>query len=155
MNKEFKNFEVNLYYIKSDFNSIALRLCKKLTEKRVLIKLNNDQEMNSLDKFLWTKEKDGFLPHKTFLEKLYDKDKLVLFYGDSLQSIDIEKYEIMLVSPNVQIKKLAFLKKFFLFSNSSFDEKIYESICSKLKNKVNTLKCFCEYDVFKWKLVSN
>ena len=34
MNKEFKNFEVNLYYIKSDFNSIALRLCKKLTEKR-------------------------------------------------------------------------------------------------------------------------
>ena len=111
--------------------------------------------MNSLDKFLWTKEKDGFLPHKTFLEKLYDKDKLVLFFGDSLQSIDIEKYEIMLVSPNVQIKKLAFLKKFFLFSNSSFDEKIYESICSKLKNKVNTLKCFCEYDVFKWKLVSN
>ena len=155
MNKELMNVEVNLYYIKSDFNSIVLRLCKKLTEKRVLIKLSDDVEMKNLDKFLWTKEKDSFLPHKTFLEKQYDKDKLVLFYGDTVKGINIEKFEIMLVSPNVKIKKLGSLKKFFLFSSTSFDKKIYESICSKLKNKVNTIKCFYEYDLFKWKLISN
>ena len=78
--------EINLYYVKSDFSYIVNSLVKKLRDKKVIINLSSELEMKSLDKYLWTKEKNEFLPHKTFTEKLYPKDKLVLFYGDYLQN---------------------------------------------------------------------
>ena len=45
------------------------------------------------------KEKNEFLPHKTFTEKLYPKDKLVLFYGDYLKMKKILDFDIILISP--------------------------------------------------------
>ena len=58
--------------------------------------MSNELEMNFLDKYLWTKEKNEFLPHKTFTEKLYSKDKLVLFYGDYLKINNLLNFDIIL-----------------------------------------------------------
>ena len=101
--------EINLYYLKSDFSSIVNSLAKKLRDKKVIVNLSDELEMKALDKFLWTKEKNEFLPHKTFNEKLYPKDKLVLFYGDYLKMKKILDFDIILISPRVKIKKISLL----------------------------------------------
>ena len=62
-------YEINLYYVKSDFSHIVNSLVKKLRDKKVLINLSNELEMILLDKYLWTKEKNEFLPHTKLLRK--------------------------------------------------------------------------------------
>ena len=143
--------EINLYYVKSDFSQIVNSLVKKLRDKKVIINLSSELEMRSLDKYLWTKEKNEFLPHKTFTEKLYPKDKLVLFYGDYLKMKKLLDFDIILISPKVKIKKISFLKKFLFFSYDEFNKEIFSEISTKLKNKIKTIKCFYEFDKFKWK----
>ena len=100
--------EINFYYVKSDFNYIANSLVKNLSDQKVIINLSSELEMKSLDKYLWTKEKNEFLPHKTFTEKLYPKDKLVLFYGDYLKMKKLLNFDIILISPKVKIRKISF-----------------------------------------------
>jgi len=146
-------YEINLYYVKSDFNHIVNSLVKKLRDKKVIVNLSNQSEMESLDKYLWTKEKNDFLPHKTFIEKLYSKDKLVLFYGDYLKMKNLIDFDIILISPNVKIKKISYLKKFFFFSHDEINNEIFFTISAKLKNKIKTIKCFYEFDKFKWKTI--
>ena len=145
--------EINLYYVKSDFSQIVNSLVKKLRDKKVIINLSSELEMRSLDKYLWTKEKNEFLPHKTFTEKLYSKDKLVLFYGDYLKIKKLLDFDIILISPKVKIKKISFLKKFLFFSYDEFNKEIFSEISTKLKNKIKTIKCFYEFDKFKWKTI--
>ena len=146
-------YEVNFYYVKSDFSQIVNSLVKKLKEKKVLINLSNESEMNFLDKYLWTKEKNEFLPHKTFTEKLNIKDNLVLFHGDYLKIKNLLNFDIILVSPKVKIKKISNLKKFFFFSYDELNEQIISTISTKLKNKIKKIKCFYEFDKFKWKTI--
>ena len=145
--------EINLYYVKSDFSQIVNSLVKKLRNKKVIINLSSELEMRFLDKYLWTKEKNEFLPHKTFTEKLYPKDKLVLFYGDYLKMEKLLDFDIILISPKVKIKKISFLKKFLFFSYDEFNKEIFSEISTKLKNKIKTIKCFYEFDKFKWKTI--
>ena len=145
--------EINLYYVKSDFSHIVNSLVKKLRDKKVIINLSSELEMKSLDKYLWTKEKNEFLPHKTFTEKLYPKDKLVLFYGDYLKMEKLLDFDIILISPKVKIKKISFLKKFLFFSYDEVNKEIFSKISTKLKNKIKTIKCFYEFDKFKWKTI--
>ena len=145
--------DINFYYIKSDFSYIVNSLVKKLRDKRVLVNLSNELEMNFLDKYLWTKEKNEFLPHKTFTEKLNIKDNLVLFHGDYLKINNLLNFDIILVSPKVKIKKISNLKKFFFFSYDEVNEQIISTISTKLKNKIKKIKCFYEFDKFKWKAI--
>ena len=145
--------EINLYYVKSDFSYIVNSLVKKLRDKKVVVNLSNELEMNLLDKYLWTKEKNEFLPHKTFAEKLYPKDKLVLFYGDYLKMKGLLDFDVILISPKVKIKKISYLKKFFFFSYDEVNKEIFSIISAKLSNKVKTIKCFYELDRFKWKAI--
>ena len=148
-----KIYDINFYYIKSDFCHIVNSLAKKLRDKKVLVNLSNELEMNFLDKYLWTKEKNEFLPHKTFTEKLYTKDNLVLFYGDYLKINNLLNFDIILVSPKVKIKKISNLKKFFFFSYDEVNKQIISTISTKLKNKIKKIKCFYEFDKFKWKTI--
>ena len=148
-----KLYEINFYYVKSDFCHIVNSLAKKLRDKKVLVNLSNELEMNVLDKYLWTKEKNEFLPHKTFTEKLNIKDNLVLFHGDYLKIKNLLNFDIILVSPKVKIKKISNLKKFFFFSYDEVDEQIITTISTKLKNKIKKIKCFYEFDKFKWKTI--
>ena len=146
-------YEINLYYVKSDFSHIVNSLVKKLRDKKVLINLSNELEMNFLDKYLWTKEKNEFLPHKIFTEKLYTKDNLVLFYGDYLKINNLLDFDIIFISPKVKIKKISNLKKFFFFSYDEVNKQIISTISTKLKNKIKKIKCFYEFDKFKWKTI--
>jgi DNA polymerase IIIc chi subunit len=148
-----KLYEINFYYVKSDFCHIVNSLAKKLRDKKVLVNLSNELEMNFLDKYLWTKEKNEFLPHKTFTEKLNIRDNLVLFHGDYLKINNLLNFDIILVSPKVKIKKISNLKKFFFFSYDEVDKQIITTISTKLKNKVKKIKCFYEFDKFKWKTI--
>ena len=148
-----KIYDINFYFIKSDFCHIVNSLAKKLRDKKVLVNLSDELEMNFLDKYLWTKEKNEFLPHKTFTEKLYSKDNLVLFYGDYLKINNLLDFDIILVSPKVKIKKISNLKKFFFFSYDEVDKQIITTISTKLKNKIKKIKCFYEFDKFKWKTI--
>ena len=148
-----KLYEINFYYVKSDFCHIVNSLAKKLRDKKVLVNLSNELEMNFLDKYLWTKEKNEFLPHKTFTEKLNIKDNLVLFHGDYLKIKNLLNFDIILVSPKVKIKKISNLKKFFFFSYDEVDKKIITTISTKLKNKIKKIKCFYEFEKFKWKTI--
>ena len=148
-----KLYEINFYYVKSDFCHIVNSLAKKLRDKKVLVNLSNELEMNVLDKYLWTKEKNEFLPHKTFTEKLNIKDNLVLFHGDYLKINNLLNFDIILVSPKVKIKKISNLKKFFFFSYDEVDKKIITTISTKLKNKIKKIKCFYEFEKFKWKTI--
>ena len=145
--------EINLYYVKSDFSQIVNSLVKKLRNKKVIINLSSELEMRFLDKYLWTKEKNEFLPHKTFTEKLYPKDKLVLFYGDYLKMEKLLDFDIILISPKVKIKKISFLKKFLFFSYDEVNRETFSEISTKLNNKIETIKCFYEFDKFKWKTI--
>ena len=148
-----KLYEINFYYVKSDFCHIVNSLAKKLRDKKVLVNLSNELEMNVLDKYLWTKEKNEFLPHKTFTEKLNIRDNLVLFHGDYLKINNLLNFDIILVSPKVKIKKISNLKKFFFFSYDEVDKQIITTISTKLKNKIKKIKCFYEFDKFKWKTI--
>ena len=134
-----KLYEINFYYVKSDFCHIVNSLAKKLRDKKVLVNLSNELEMNFLDKYLWTKEKNEFLPHKTFTEKLNIRDNLVLFHGDYLKINNLLNFDIILVSPKVKIKKISNLKKFFFFSYDEVDEQIITTISTKLKNKIKKI----------------
>ena len=78
-----KIYDINFYYIKSDFCHIVNSLAKKLRYNKILINLSNELEMNFLDKYLWTKEKNEFLPHKIYVlllplhdYRLYDNYRL-------------------------------------------------------------------------------
>ena len=148
-----KIYDINFYYIKSDFCHIVNSLAKKLRDKKVLVNLSNELEMNFLDKYLWTKEKNEFLPHKTFTEKLYIKDNLVLFYGDYLKINNLLDFDIIFISPKVKIKKISNLKKFFFFSYDEVNKQIISTISTKLKNRIKKIKCFYEFDKFKWKTI--
>ena len=148
-----KIHDINFYYIKSDFCHIVNSLAKKLRDKKVLVNLSDELEMNFLDKYLWTKEKNEFLPHKTFTEKLYTKDNLVLFYGDYLKINNLLDFDIIFISPKVKIKKISNLKKFFFFSYDEVNKQIISTISTKLKNKIKKIKCFYEFDKFKWKTI--
>ena len=148
-----KLYEINFYYVKSDFCHIVNSLAKKLRDKKVLVNLSNELEMNFLDKYLWTKEKNEFLPHKTFTEKLNIRDNLVLFHGDYLKINNLLNFDIILVSPKVKIKKISNLKKFFFFSYDEVDKQIITTISTKLKNKIKKIKCFYEFEKFKWKTI--
>ena len=148
-----KIHDINFYYIKSDFCHIVNSLAKKLRDKKVLVNLSDELEMNFLDKYLWTKEKNEFLPHKTFTEKLYTKDNLVLFCGDYLKINNLLDFDIIFISPKVKIKKISNLKKFFFFSYDEVNKQIISTISTKLKNKIKKIKCFYEFDKFKWKTI--
>ena len=148
-----KSHEINFYYVKSDFSLIINSLVKKLRDKKVIVNLSDELEMNSLDKYLWTKEKNDFVPHKIFTEKLYPKDNLVLFYGDYLNMKNLLNSDIILISPKVKVKKISYIKKFFFFSYDEINKEIFSTISTKLKKKIKIIKCFYEFDRFKWKII--
>ena len=58
------NPEVFLYFIKSDFKEILMRLSNKILGEceNSLINLENDSDLTEVDKYLWIKDRDNFIP---------------------------------------------------------------------------------------------
>ena len=150
------NPEVFLYFIKSDFKEIFLRLSNKILEEcdNSLINLENDSDLTEVDKYLWIKDRDNFIPHKIFDENISELDNLVLFKGSYERMKVFGKFKKLIVSPNVKITKFKFFSRFMLFSDTTLTRDVLKNLKEKLiRYKIN-YKIFYEHDNFKWKLVS-
>ena len=150
------NPEVFLYFIKSDFKEILLRLSNKILEEceSSLINLENDSDLTEVDKYLWIKDRDNFIPHIIFDENISELDNLVLFKGSYEKMKGFGKFKKLIVSPNVKITKFKFFSRFMLFSNTTLTRDVLKNLKEKLiRYKIN-YKIFYEHDNFKWKLVS-
>ena len=150
------NPEVFLYFIKSDFKEILLRLSNKILEEceSSLINLENDSDLTEVDKYLWIKDRDNFIPHKIFDENISELDNLVLFKGSYGRMKVFGKFKKLIVSPNVKITKFKFFSRFMLFSDTTLTRDVLKNLKEKLiRYKIN-YKIFYEHDNFKWKLVN-
>ena len=150
------NPEVFLYFIKSDFKEILLRLSSKILEEcdNSLINLENDSDLTEADKYLWIQDRDNFIPHKIFDENISELDNLVLFKGSYEKMKGFGKFKKLIVSPNVKITKFKFFSRFMLFSDTTLTIDVLKNLKEKLiRNKIN-YKIFYEHDNFKWKLVN-
>ena len=150
------NPEVFLYFIKSDFKEILLRLSNKILEEceSSLINLENDSDLTEVDKYLWIKDRDNFIPHKIFDENISELYNLVLFKGSYQMMKGFGKFKKLIVSPNVKITKFKFFSRFMLFSNTTLTRDVLKNLKEKLiRYKIN-YKIFYEHDNFKWKLVN-
>ena len=150
------NPEVFLYFIKSDFKEILMRLSNKILGEceNSLINLENDSDLTEVDKYLWIKDRDNFIPHKIFDENISELDNLVLFKGSYEKMKVFGKFKKLIVSPNVKITKFKFFSRFMLFSNTTLTRDVLKNLKEKLiRYKIN-YKIFYEHDNFKWKLVS-
>ena len=150
------NPEVFLYFIKSDFKEILMRLSDKILGEceNSLINLENDSDLTEVDKYLWIKDRDNFIPHIIFDENISELDNLVLFKGSYEKMKGFGKFKKLIVSPNVKITKFKFFSRFMLFSNTTLTRDVLKNLKEKLiRYKIN-YKIFYEHDNFKWKLVS-
>ena len=150
------NPEVFLYFIKSDFKEILMRLSNKILGEceNSLINLENDSDLTEVDKYLWIKDRDNFIPHKIFDENISELDNLVLFKGSYEKMKGFGKFKKLIVSPNVKITKFKFFSRFMLFSDTTLTRDVLKNLKEKLiRYKIN-YKIFYEHDNFKWKLVN-
>ena len=150
------NPEVFLYFIKSDFKEILLRLSNKILEEceSSLINLENDSDLTEVDKYLWIKDRDNFIPHKIFDENISELDNLVLFKGSYERMKVFGKFKKLIVSPNVKITKFKFFSRFMLFSDTTLTRDVLKNLKEKLTRYKIKYKIFYEHDNFKWKLVN-
>ena len=150
------NPEVFLYFIKSDFKEILLRLSNKILEEceSSLINLENDSDLTEVDKYLWIKDRDNFIPHIIFDENISELDNLVLFKGSYEKMKGFGKFKKLIVSPNVKITKFKFFSRFMLFSNTTLTRDVLKNLKEKLTRYKIKYKIFYEHDNFKWKLVN-
>ena len=150
------NPEVFLYFIKSDFKEILLRLSNKILEEceSSLINLENDSDLTEVDKYLWIKDKDNFIPHKIFDENISELDNLVLFKGSYEKMRSFGKFKKLIVSPKVKITKFKFFSRFMLFSDTTLTRDVLKNLKEKLTRYKIKYKIFYEHDNFKWKLVN-
>ena len=150
------NPEVFLYFIKSDFKEILLRLSNKILEEceSSLINLENDSDLTEVDKYLWIKDRDNFIPHIIFDENISELDNLVLFKGSYERMKVFGKFKKLIVSPNVKITKFKFFSRFMLFSDTTLTRDVLKNLKEKLTRYKIKYKIFYEHDNFKWKLVN-
>ena len=106
--------QVNLYYLKSDFKNVLLRLCKKILMKneKLLVNLNCENDMRLIDDYLWTYDKESFLPHTVLNESISDIERIVLFKGSYRDMTKLEQFKQIVIAPNVKIRNLKFFYEY-------------------------------------------
>ncbi len=153
MNNRIIPIQVNLYSISSDFRDIVLRLSESLIKQsqKAIILLKDVQELEDLDKFLWTRNKNSFIPHKPITDEILETDSIILA-DDNLNRLNVDKkFDTLIISPYRSIKTFKLFKKFLVFSykkNNSV-QKLYKD---KLESKGFNVVCYDEYQKFKWKV---
>ena len=145
---------LNFYSISSNFNDVLLKLCNKIvySDESLYVNFDKSDTKKDVDKFLWISQRNNFLPHKTYGEKIFKKDKIILFDGCYKKLHRIERFNTLIVSPCVKIKKFEIFKKFLIFSYTKqnlFNLKIKNDI-SKNNFIVNWYE---ELSPFKWKKI--
>ena len=145
---------LNFYTISSNFNDVLLKLCNKVvcSEESLYVNFDRSDTKKDVDKFLWISQKNNFLPHKTYGEKIFKKDKIILFDGCYKKLQRIDRFNTLLVSPCVKIKKFEIFKKFLIFSYTK--QNLFNV---KIKNEINEknfiVNWYEELSPFKWKKI--
>ena len=105
---------LNFYSISSNFNDVLLKLCNKIvySDESLYVNFDKSDTKKDVDKFLWTSQRNNFLPHKTYGEKFSKKDKIILFDGSYKKLQKIQRFNTLIVSPCVKIKSLKYSKNF-------------------------------------------
>jgi len=148
--------KVNFYYLKSEFKKVLLLFCKKISlqSEKLLVNLDNDNDLRLVDDYLWTNDRNGFIPHTVFDEKLSEIEKIVLFTGSYRNMTNLENFKQIVIAPNVKVESLRHFNKFFIFSNETMNNRKLSEIQKKLENKNFDCKYFYEYQDLKWKLLN-
>ena len=145
---------LNFYSISSNFKDVLLKLCNKIvySEENLYVNFDKSDTKTDVDKFLWVSQKNNFLPHKTYGEKIFKNDKIILFDGCYSKLQRIERFNTLIVSPCVKIKKFEIFKKFLIFSYAN--QNLFNS---KIKNGINKnffiVNWYEELSPFKWKKI--
>ena len=145
---------LNFYSISSNFNDVLLKLCNKIvySDESLYVNFDKSDTKNDVDKFLWISQRNNFLPHKTYGEKISKKDKIILFDGCYKKLRRIERFNTLIVSPCVKIKKFEIFKKFLIFSYTK--QNLFNS---KIKNDISKnnfiVNWYEELSPFKWKKI--
>ena len=145
---------LNFYSISSNFNDVLLKLCNKIvcSDENLYVNFDKSDTKKDVDKFLWISQRNNFLPHKTYGEKIFKKDKIILFDGCYKKLRRIERFNTLLVSPCVKIKKFEIFKKFLIFSYTN--QNLFNS---KIKNDISKnnfiVNWYEELSPFKWKKI--
>ena len=152
MDEKFNRIKINFYNITSNFNDILIRLCNKIvhSEDSFYINFQKKESKIDADRYLWTREKNNFLPHKLYGDEISLRDKIILFEGNYEEIKRLNRFDSLIVSPCVKINKFKFFKKFLIFSyskNKEFDL----NIKNKLNKNLFSIKCYDEFSPFKWK----
>ena len=145
---------LNFYTISSNFNDVLLKLCNKVvcSEESLYVNFDRSDTKKDVDKFLWISQKNNFLPHKTYGEKIFKKDKIILFDGCYKKLQRIDRFNTLIVSPCVKIKKFEIFKKFLIFSYTK--QNLFNV---KIKNEINEknfiVNWYEELSPFKWRKI--
>ena len=143
---------LNFYSISSNFNNVLLKLCNKIvnSEESLYVNFDKPNTKKDVDRFLWISQKNNFLPHKTYGEKISKRDKIILFDGSYKDLNKIERFNTLIISPCVKIRKFEIFKKFLIFSYSK--QNLFNL---KIKNDINTdnfvVNWYEELSPLKWK----
>lgn len=144
--------EVNLYYLRSNYNHNLFKLLNLLVKDNIniLISTNDKMESESLDEFLWTAESKSFLPHRLLKDGFSVHERIYITNDDYINIKFQESFDFLIISPNVKVKKLINSKRFFLFSyfeneNNDFNDK------KNLEKNGFKVKSFLELENQKWK----
>ncbi len=143
---------LNFYSISSSFNNVLLKLCNKIvnSEESLYVNFDKPNTKKDVDRFLWISQKNNFLPHKTYGEKISKRDKIILFDGSYKDLNKIERFNTLIISPCVKIRKFEIFKKFLIFSYSK--QNLFNL---KIKNDINTdnfvVNWYEELSPLKWK----
>ena len=143
---------LNFYSISSSFNNVLLKLCNKIvnSEESLYVNFDKPNTKKDVDRFLWISQKNNFLPHKTYGEKISKRDKIILFDCSYKDLNKIERFNTLIISPCVKIRKFEIFKKFLIFSYSK--QNLFNL---KIKNDINTdnfvVNWYEELSPLKWK----
>ena len=143
---------LNFYSISSSFNNVLLKLCNKIvnSEESLYVNFDKPNTKKDVDRFLWISQKNNFLPHKTYGEKISKRDKIILFDGSYKDLNKIERFNTLIISPCVKIRKFEVFKKFLIFSYTK--QNLFNL---KIKNDINTdnfvVNWYEELSPLKWK----
>ncbi len=145
---------LSFYTITSNFNDILIRLCNKIvnSDQKVLVNFGTNETKNSVDKFLWTREKNNFLPHKVDGEKISSRDSIILFSGSYKKIKFLKNFNTLIISPCVSIKRFDLFRKFLIFSYAR-DNLFDININNRLSERGFIINWYNEHSPFKWKQI--
>ena len=117
MSSKSKLIQIDFYCISSNFIDILLKLSVKLLnkEKNILISLNNDEDVKEIDKLLWIKDKNSFIPHKIMNQNITDKDKIIITSDCKIPGHLEKKFDTLIIPPEKSIKSFNKFSRYLVF----------------------------------------